>query len=146
MRAGGGYLIVTLPGGSAPPDAGSRLNFSFNVTYGGGNAVTGGFINLIARSNGRVLQFRGTPSAIAGPPASGRTTVTGNGNVADITDPANPIAIGAAQVQLDITDKNSSGSTLGVTLSQSGSVLLSSHWNGTATQQQPIDNGGVQVH
>jgi hypothetical protein len=80
-------------------------------------------------------------------PRRGRgAELTGNGNVADITDPANPIAIGAAQVQLDITDKNSSGSTLGVTLSQSGSVLLSSHWNGTTTQQQPIDYGGVQVH
>jgi hypothetical protein len=142
--SGGGFLNMTAPGGTMPPDLGSRFNFTFNVTYKGGGTVTGGFIQLIARSNGRVLRFQGTPSTMSGSPGSGRTSLIGSGELTDVTNPAAPLSMGTFQVQIDSTDHGSS-SLVGLTLSAHGSVVISTNGNGIA-QQQLIASGGLQVH
>ena len=127
--SGGGYVIVN----------GSRQSFSMNATWSGNGKSIAGFMNIIARTNGRVLRFRGTPSALDGQPASGRAALIGTGTITDVTDASHPIDLGAADARFDITDRNNATNTLGISLTQTGAVVLSAG-------PQTIDNGGVQMH
>lgn len=151
---GGGYLVNTNSAGNYAGAAGARTNFGLNVKFNKSGSNLQGNVNIISRlSDGRVIQFKSNAidSLNITSPSTGVTkaTFTSKANVTDITNPLAPIALGGnKQLQIQMTDNGEPGSadTIAIQLSDpNGGLLYSSKWSGTATVEQLLGGGNLQV-
>lgn len=152
---GGGYLVNTSSAGLYAGAAGRKTNFGFNVKYNKAGKNLQGQVNVIVRgAGGRVYQIKGnsmdTLAANVTTPANRTAVYSGKANLTDITDVLNPIALGGGHIiQMRVSDRGEPGATdsVGITLLENGTgaVLFSSAWNGTASVEQQIGGGNVQV-
>src|SRR5262249_19209024 len=152
--AGGGF-VVSPPASASPRSAGQlagdpglKTNFGFNVKYNKSGTNLQGNVNVIARSGGRVYQFKCNSLTALNVLSSTHATFTGKATVQDVTDPNNVVSIdGNATLQLELYD-NGSGSTdtIGITvLNKNGGLYFSNDWNGTQTVQQTLGGGNLQI-
>jgi hypothetical protein len=151
---GGGYMVLSESAGQYPGLDGLKSNFGFNVKYNSSGKNLQGRVNVIVRgTDGRVYQIKGnvmrTLSVNNANPSARKAVWSGKANLADVTDPLNPIAIGGnATFQMEMTDRGEPGSTdsLSITLwTDAGGLLHSSNWNGTRSVEQTLVGGNLIV-
>jgi hypothetical protein len=147
---GGGYLVASASAGSYAADPGSKVNFGFNVKYNkSGTNLQGGF-NAIVRANGHEYQIKSNSMTSLGISGTNQNLAQfdAKANVTDITNPNNPISLGGnLSLHVTMTDNgNSKTDTLGITLWNGTTLLFSSNWTGTKTQEQLLGGGNLVVH
>jgi hypothetical protein len=151
---GGGYMVLSESAGQYPGLDGLKSNFGFNVKYNSSGKNLQGRVNVIVRgTDGRVYQIKGnvmrTLSVNNANPSARKAVWSGKANLADVTDPLDPIAIGGnATFQMEMTDRGEPGSTdsLSITLwTDAGGLLHSSNWNGTRSVEQTLVGGNLIV-
>ncbi len=166
---GGGYVVVSNSSsyGQYAADAGSRMNWGFNVKYNKNKTNLQGHANIIFRRTVggllRVYQIKSnaidslgvkwSPTSCAPGPASsscvGTAEFRSKANLTDVTNPSAPIALGGnLTLHLTMTDKGEPGSTdsIGVTLWDGSTLLYSSEWDGTKTLEKQLNGGNLVVH
>ncbi|MGH8992936.1 MAG: MBG domain-containing protein [Acidimicrobiia bacterium] len=149
---GGGYLLNGAnSAGVYAGTAGSKTNFGFNAKFNKGGSNLQGNVNIIVRSSGRVIQFKGnSPTSISVDVKNGKAVLQAKANVQDITVPTAPVSIdGNASLTLTMTDKGEPGTADSVglqVLSKSGGLYFSSQWNGTRTTEKVLGGGNLVVH
>jgi hypothetical protein len=154
---GGGYLILTSPGGLKSGDIGSKENFGFNAKYNnGGGHLQGNMNTIVRKTESSVLhtyQIKcNNLSSISVHTSSvgGTATINGRAMIQDITNASSPVMIdNNASLQMNITDNGNPGNTdlLAITIwNRSGGLWFASNWNGTVTVQQVISAGNEVVH
>lgn len=168
---GGGYIVFG--NNSAGTYAGTqdkRMNFGFVMKWNSSGKNLQGRVNVVYRKmvNGvqRIYQIKSNAinSLVvenvndAGSPATGtnikfrRATISTKANLADITDPLNPISLGG-NLNLTLIAWESTTVTTGaldrinVQLSGTGSIglLFSSNWVSGNTTWQTLNGGKIQV-
>ena len=164
--SGGGYLVIDSSGGTYKADPGSLTNFGFNVKYNGKNLKNlQGHANITFFAGGKTYQIRSTAidslgialkngggGPCAGPPSStcfGLADFRSKATLTDVTDPLNPITLGGnLALQITLTDKGEPGSSdlIGLTLWNGNTLLFSSQWSGSKTDEKRIDGGNLVVH
>ena len=151
FATGGGTLTLTNAAGQYPGDFGSKSNFGFNVKFDSKGRNLKGKANVIVQAGGRMYQIRTqrieTMGVVAKAGIPRTAQFEARARLIDITDPGNPVDLGSnLHFQMRMTDSDSSADTLGWTLwDTSGLVLFSSNWSGTATIEQPLGGGSLQV-
>jgi hypothetical protein len=162
---GGGYTVIQSSAGQHAADAGSRMNYGFNVKYTKSMKNLQGHVNVIFRKGGRTYQIKANAmdslgitykkpdnTSCSGPPSAqcwGLAEFRSKANLTDVTDPAAPVSLGGnLTLQMSITDKGEPGrdDEIAVTLWNGSTLLFSSHWSGTATAKQKIAGGNMVVH
>jgi hypothetical protein len=162
---GGGYLVLGSSGGQVAADAGSPMNFGFNVKYTGKLKNLQGHANVIFRAGGRTYQIKstaidslgialqtGSGAACSGPPSPtcfGLADFRSKANLTDVTDPLNPVSMGGAlQLRMTLADRGEpgAGDSMGVTLWQGNTLVFSSSWTGAQTVEQLLRGGNLVVH
>jgi hypothetical protein len=158
MATGGGYLILTTPGGLKAGDVGSKNNFGFNIKSDKNGPK--GDINIIVRrteADGKLHVYQidgiGMRSLSTKPFVSfntpGTATFYGYATIADITNPQKEISVDAyASLQFIVTDRGEPGvnDSIAITLwDSSGGLWFASNWNGTRTVEQILSGGNIQV-
>ena len=76
-------------------------------------------------------------------------TFISKANIRDITDPTNVISLGGnLTLIVDVTDLGEPGTSdsIGFTLWRQDTLWFSSRWTGTATEEQLLGGGNIQVH
>ncbi|MBK9711260.1 MAG: hypothetical protein IPO81_08010 [Kouleothrix sp.] len=161
---GGGYHAIAASGGTYKADAGSRMNFGFNVNYKNTKNLSG-HVNIVFRAGGKTYQIKSTAIdslgiarktsaglACTGSPSAtcwGLADFRSKANLTDITNPLSPISIaGNLALQVTITDKGEPGSSdsIGVTLYSGSTLVLSSEWSGAKTTEGLFNGGNAAVH
>jgi hypothetical protein len=157
---GGGYLInpATIAGQYAG-DPGARTNFGFNVKYNKSLTNLQGNVNVIVRRGGAIYQFKSNSlsSLVTKPCSTGNATPTcpatasfqGKANGADVTNPLAPIPLGGnLTLQMTLTDRGEPGASdsIGITVYNGNTLLFSSQWSGTKTQETVLSGGNLVVH
>ena len=149
--AWGSALGVAWTGGEYASDAGTKTNFGFNVKFNKRMTNLQGHVNIIIRSGGRVYQIKANAMHSLGvnPNDETKATFLSKANLTDITDPDNPIGIGGnLTLAMTVTDLGEPGSmdSIGITLWDGNTLLYSSNWTGSQTQEQTLDGGNTLVH
>ena len=152
---GGGYLVNSFSNGQYAGANGAKTNFGFNVKYKSGNAPDGNVLVMIQGADGRTYQIKGnvmqtlSVRTVSTSPLVKEAVYTGLANVTDITDSLNPVALGGSGTfQMELTDKGEPGryDTIGFTVwGDDGSLLFSSHWDGTRTAEQLLGGGNLVI-
>jgi hypothetical protein len=152
---GGGYIINESSGGSFAGDVGLRTNYGFNIKTNKKGTNVQGQVNIVIRQADRILQIKtnATDSLVALPvdadnPAIAFAEFAAKANLRDITDPLNPISLGGnLQLIATVTDAGEPGTLdmVGFTVWDGSSLLYSSNWSGTITNEQLIAGGNIQV-
>jgi hypothetical protein len=154
---GGGYLILTSPGGIKAGDIGSKENFGYNAKYNnGGSHLQGNMNTIVRKTESSVLHTyqikcnQLTSISVHTSSVGGTATINGRGMIQDITNPSSPVMVdNNASLQMNITDNGNPGNTdlLGITIwNRLGGLWFASNWNGTSTVQQVISAGNEVVH
>jgi len=168
---GGGYIVFgNNSAGTYAGTPGKRMNFGFVMKWNSSGKNLQGRVNVVYRKmvNGvqRIYQIKSNAinSLVvenvndAGSPATGtnikfrRATISTKANLADITDPLNPISLGG-NLSLTLIGWESTTVTTGaldrinVQLSGTGSIglLFSSNWVSGNTTWQTLNGGKIQV-
>src|SRR5262249_12406030 len=97
---------------------------------------------------GHVYQFAATSITSLTFPSGNTADSEATGTIQDITNPSSPITLyTGATLQVTMTDNGSqSGASLGITSrTPAGTLRCSSDWNGTATVEQSLGGGTLQV-
>jgi hypothetical protein len=156
---GGGFLVNGSSAGQYAADSGQKTNFGFNVKYNKQLTNLQGNANIIFRRGGHVYQIKTNamntlavqnncqPSGVQ--TAWSCATFTSKANLADVTNPNAPVALGGnLSLVVNITDKGEPGSsdTISIQLMSGNALLFSSNWNGTQTIQQILTGGNLVVH
>ena len=145
---GGGTLLATRSAGTHAANPGSETDFAFNVLYNKSGKNLSGHVTVQFESGTRVYQIRSTALdslGLAGTRADLRTKA----NLSDVTDPANPVSVGGGlTLQLTATDRGEPGSrdSLAITLWNGNTLLFSSDWTGTRTQELNLAGGNLVIH
>ena len=155
---GGGYLVLSNSAGVKSGDAGTKCNFGFNVKYNkSGKNLQGNINTIFRRTEGGVLrtyQIKGNAmTSLAIPSAANAliriATYTGKASLQDVTDPNNVIPIsGNATLKVDMTDRGEPGTSDDIAITvwdNTGGMWFSSNWSGTATTNQVLAAGNIQV-
>jgi hypothetical protein len=143
LLTGAGFLKPTRSAGSYPADPGSKATFAFLVA--GGKNVTGQ-VEVLYQSGNRVYEIRSTGLDSLGL-ASGpdRADLRGRASLVDVTNPFHPAAVATGlTVQLSMTDRGSRDS-LGITVWNGNTLVFSSDWTGTRTQELNLAGGAVVI-
>jgi hypothetical protein len=163
---GGGYIVIGSSGGIYKADPGSLTHFGFNVKYNGKNLKNlQGHANIKFFAEGKIYQIKSTAidslgialknsggGSCAGPPSSicfGLADFRSKATLTDVTDPLNPISLGGnLALQMTLTDKGEPGSndSIGVTLWNGNTLLFSSEWTGSKTDEKTLGGGNLVVH
>jgi hypothetical protein len=154
---GGGYIISESSVGQLAADDGSRFNFGFNIKFNRQGTNLQGRLTVIVRrveADGmlHVYRIKGNRMTSLGfNPGDNFAEFTGKANVADVTDPDNPVSVfGNGDFRMIVTDNGEPGTgvdLIGLQLTANdGSLIFSSNWDGIQTAQQLIDGGNIKVH
>jgi hypothetical protein len=162
---GGGFLKISKSGGTYQADPGSKMNFAFNVKAKNNKKTLQGNANFTFRSGGHTYQVKTTAldtlgityKTANGSPCSGPASTTCFGiadfrakaTLTDVTKPKKPVSLGInLTLQVTMTDKGEPGSndSIGVTLWNGNTLLFSSQWRGSQTQEQFLGGGNLVVH
>jgi hypothetical protein len=157
---GGGYLNLHSSAGLRAGDDNTKNNFGFNVKFNKNGTNLQGNINTIIRrteSDGllHVYQIKGnamtslsTQNATSTAPA--KATFNGKASIQDITDPLNVTGVdGNATLQVVMTDAGEPGTwdRIAITVwNKQGGMWYSSNWNGSATAEQLLGKGNLQIN
>jgi hypothetical protein len=154
---GGGFVVNgshgTTPGGSVNPDPGERTTYGFEAKYSSkGNS---GNVNIIVHHGSSDYQFKATSISTVTFPGSDsggvRATISGTGNITDVTDPAHPVTLyTGATIQVSMHDAGEPGTsdTIGFTirLGDAGKTLwYSNNLVSGQTVEALRDGGNLQV-
>jgi hypothetical protein len=150
---GGGYIKTTSSAGTYASTNGTKTNFGFNVKYNKSGKNLQGKLNFIWRSGGKLYQAKSTATDALGVnisnPAAKTASFTSKCNIADITDPDNPINLGGNKLMhVTMVDKGEPGNNdeIGFTLWSGNELLYSSKWTGTSTLKTLLGGGNLVVH
>ncbi|MDH5641700.1 MAG: PKD domain-containing protein, partial [Nitrospira sp.] len=150
---GGGYLLNQSSAGLYAGDMGEKTNFGFNVKFNPQLTNIQGKVNIIVRQQGHVYQIKtnSTDSLVVQSidPLTQQAVFTAKANLKDITDPLNPITLGAnLDLIATVTDRGEPGITDSVafTVWKQNELWYASAWNGVQTIEQVLTGGNIQVH
>jgi hypothetical protein len=150
---GGGHVIPTNSSGMYASDAGSKVNFGFNVKYNKTGKNLQGNMNIIFRRAGRVYQIKATSmtslSINTQNACSQKATFVSKANLIDITDENNPVSVyGGITLQTTITDNGEPGTNdlTGITLLNNNTLIYSSNWVSKKTTEMLLNGGNIQVN
>jgi len=154
---GGGYTINgTSPNpvslGTYKGDAGRKTNYGFNVQYNKKGTNLQGNANIIIRGGGHSYQIKANSMqslVVNNTTAGGTATFVSKANLAEVTNPDNPIALGGNySLTLSLVDNGQPGTsdTIGIQLFNGSTLLFSNNWNGVQTVNKLIDGGNLMVH
>lgn len=146
IGAAGSYVSVA-SGGSFPAVDGSTPYFGINATQNG--ASIAGSAYLLYRTPGGVglpdLSYLiSIPSLTSLTiPRGGLTAhVVANATIYDVTD-SSPVVMGTGTVTLDLVDRKGAGAdTLAIAVTNGGTLLFSSRYQGGTTVQTPVKTPG----
>src|SRR5262249_26968176 len=139
---GSGYLPLANAGGKYAAAAGTRADFTSNLSYDKGGVARGDVTLTFNRPEAgatRTNAITATQSTliINRSAAGGTAFVTGRASLVDVTSSQAPVVIDPSAVLLAAFVDNgepASADTMALTLlSQDGSLLFSSSWSGTLT-------------
>jgi len=152
---GGGYLVNAASAGQYAGTNGVKANFGFNVKNKSAKTLQGHVNVIIRRLEGAVWKtYQIKTNAIdslaqqVSSPTLGAAQFVSKANLADITDPYNPIALGGnLALQMTISDRGEPGTadSLAFTLWDGSTLLYSSRWDGVKTIEQVLGGGNLQV-
>ncbi len=150
---GGGSLINSASAGLYAGDPGKKTNFGFNIKTNKSGTNVQGDVNIIVRRDGRLYQIKTNATNSLARVDSQETDLpqaefAAKANLQDITDPNNPISLGGnLQLLATITDGGDSGSPdrVAFTLWDDATLLYSSYWTGTLTDEQVLNGGDIQI-
>jgi hypothetical protein len=165
--SGGGYFRNVSSAGFLAGELGLRTNFGFNVKFNKSGTSLQGNVNIIVRSYNlpsgirdtklHVYQIKSTAisSLLTTTDALGKrhSTFVAKANVQDITDPNNAISVyGGLSLEMTVTDAGEPGSnaapadSVGFTIWNGRTLIYSSDWTGTKTNEDILEGGNIQVH
>jgi Metallo-peptidase family M12B Reprolysin-like/Secretion system C-terminal sorting domain len=155
--AGGGYLILSSPGGIKAGDIGSKQNFGFTAKFNKrGTNLQGHMNSIIRKTEGGVLHTyqikvnKLTSLSVQKTVPGGTATFNGKAILTDITDPLAPVTVDAnGTLQVKMTDNGSPGTTDSIAITiwnKLGGLWYSSNWNSTTTIKQVLDGGNLSVN
>jgi hypothetical protein len=154
-----------MSGGAYAATAGSKIQFAFNVKYNRNKTNLQGHVNVIFVSGGRTYQIKSTALASLGtalrtanggscdgPPSAlciAQAELRSKANLIDVTNPSAPVSVaGNLTLRVTATDRGELGSSdsIGITLWNGNTLLLSSEWTGATTIEGALDGGNIVVH
>jgi hypothetical protein len=150
--SGGGWIRASsATAGQFAADAGSKINYSFNVKQNS-QGMSGQVMVIFRRTSGGVLhsyEFATSQITSFGDNTStGQANFSAVGNLMDVTDALHPVLV-ASNVTLGVaaTDGGNGGQTdmLGITLWSGQTLDLSTDWNGLNTVQDLLGGGNINV-
>ncbi|MBT8270726.1 MAG: HYR domain-containing protein, partial [Bacteroidia bacterium] len=156
---GGGFIIPDSSEGEYASTPGLKTNFGFNVKYNKKGTKVQGRVNIIFRveqpdGSIRVYQIKSNAKPAFGvdisDPNFDFAEFTAKANLSDVTDPLNPISLGGnLTLKVEMTDWGEPGDqdSIGINLTNnSGTLLYSSNWNGTSTDELILSGGNIVIH
>ena len=150
----GAYLMLATPAGAGAGDVGSQINVTASARFKRGRATPDGQLQLLVRrtlaDGPHTYQIRATSLvSFYRDKSTGRATIVADVTIEDPGSKKGSKVIDAhARLRLTLVDRGEPGHSdaLGITvLRQDGSLWFSSRWNGTATIEQVIGGGNIQV-
>ncbi len=148
--SGGGTIIASASAGSKAADAGTKIDFDFNLDVSRGSRGITGPMKITFVSGGRtylVTAERAERSLdVSNIGRMGTAVFDGAADLTDITDRRRPVLItDNADLKVTMSDAPG-GDSLGITLiSTTGGLLFSSNWNGTQTVDQQVSRGRISL-
>lgn len=154
---GGGYILPVLTAGTYAADPDLKTNFGFNVGYNKSGKNIHGNMNIIFRrtEGGIVHTYQIKANALTSlgvnisNPAAQVAVFVSKANLKDITNPLAPVSLGGnLTLQVNLTDKGEPGSSdqISISLYDGSTLLYSSNWTGTATEEIVLGGGNLVVH
>jgi hypothetical protein len=149
---GGGWLAEAISAGTYGADAGTRLNFGFNVKYNKAKTNLQGQANIIFRRGGHTYQIKSNAISslmVNSTGTKGTASFISKASLNDVTNPFSPIALlGGLTLTLTMTDNGEPGSadTIGIQVMDGGTLVFSSTWSGVTTTQKLLNGGNLVVH
>jgi VCBS repeat-containing protein len=160
---GGGQLEMINSAGVYAADPVLPTNYGFGaqmVTTGKNNIQYRGRVTVIVRAaDGHKYKIKSNAVLSLGvnldPDGDGDVTTVphyaefeSKANLADVTDPLNPVALGGnLLLQLRMTDNGEPGEldSISLTLWDGGTLLFSSNWDGSRSVEQNVARGNLKV-
>lgn len=158
---GGGHLsngagAANHSGGIYKSTDNSKSNWGFNAKYNKKKTNLQGGVNIIIRSGGNTYQIKGIVGGSNGSlgvnvsdPTNKRATLTAKANMTDVATGLTVPFGSNATMELKMDDKGEPGAnidTYAITIwGSNNSLLYSSNWSGTKTNEVPINGGNIQV-
>ncbi|NNE26633.1 MAG: T9SS type A sorting domain-containing protein, partial [Saprospiraceae bacterium] len=156
---GGGFIIPDSSEGEYASTDGLKTNFGFNVKYNKKGTKVQGRVNIIFRieqpdGSIRTYQIKSNAKPDFGVDISDPDALfaefTSKANLKDVTDPLNPISLGGnLTLKVEMTDRGEPGDedSIGINLTNnSGTLLYSSNWTGTSTDELILSGGNIVIH
>jgi hypothetical protein len=154
---GGGYIVPTSAAGTYASDPGLKTNFGFNVGYNKSGKNIHGHMNIIFRRtvDGMVHTYQIKANAMTSlgvnlnNPAAQTAVFVSKANLTDITNQLSPQSLGGnLTLQVNLTDKGEPGSSdqIAISLYDGSTLMYSSSWTGSTTQELILTGGNLVVH
>jgi hypothetical protein len=130
---------------------GSKMNFGFNVKWNKSlTNLQGQFTSILRTEDGTPCRVKSTvTNTLLVNPVTDQATFTAKAN---LINQATGYSLGGLTMIVNMTDVGEPGSqemapdTIGFTLWNGPTLIFSTHWNGSATLEQGLAGGNVQVH
>jgi hypothetical protein len=154
---GGGHIIPTESAGQYASTPGLKTNFGFHVKFNKKGTNLQGGMNIIFRrmEDGVKHDYQIKTNAMTSlgvngaNPAAKIAEFTSKANLTDVTDPLNPISVeGGYNLRVTMVDRGEPGSNdqIGITLWDGTTLLYSSWWTGSNTEEMLLSGGNLVVH
>jgi len=149
---GGGFLLPNRSAGAYPANSGTPASFAFDVKFRDRGQDPTGNVLVQFESGGRTYMVRSTTVQSLGLTQTGtsaKADVRATAELIDVTNPLQPMTVGTGlTLQMTATDRGSPGNSdsLGITLWDGSTLVHSSDWNGTRTQEITLGGGNLVVH
>jgi hypothetical protein len=154
---GGGHIIPTQSGGQYASTPGLKTNFGFHVKFNKKGTNLQGGMNIIFRRmvDGVKRDYQIKTNAMTSlgvnvsTPAAKTAEFTSKANLKDVTNPLNPINLGGnLTLRVTMVDRGEPGSNdqIGITLWDGTTLLYSSWWTGSNTEEMLLSGGNLVVH
>lgn len=149
---GGGHIIPVDSKGEYASDPGRKVNFGFNVKWNKTMKNLQGNFNLILRRGSEIYQIKSNALSGLGidgtNPCSHKAVFSSKANLNRVTGGITETIMGNLILQITLTDNGEPGvvDRIGVTLYNGSTLLYSSSWPVSSTEELTLVGGNILVH
>jgi hypothetical protein len=150
--SGGGHIIPVDSKGEYASDPGRKVNFGFNVKWNKTMKNLQGNFNLILRRGSEIYQIKSNALSGLGidgsNPCSHKAVFSSKANLNRVTGGITENLMGNLSLQVTLTDNGKPGVTdmIGVTLYNGSTLLYSSSWPISSTEELTLVGGNILVN
>jgi hypothetical protein len=149
---GGGHIIPVDSKGEYASDPGRKVNFGFNVKWNKTMKNLQGNFNMILRRGSEIYQIKSNALSGLGidgsNPCSHKAVFSSKANLNRVTGGITETILGNLILQITLTDNGEPGvvDRIGVTLYNGSTLLYSSSWPVSSTEELTLVGGNILVH